>query len=265
MTESEWLTGCDYRGMYRHIPWQVSTRKARLCMAACCRLHEVAFTDYRVMQAVETAERCADDPGAENQLIEVQHEFDRWVTSKERPVGARGTISRSLHDIWELLDEWHVRPHYVEAGQAIGHAAFLCLRDLPCKIFTGGAGDAVEYCSRAIDLAEVLSRGGEIQPDDCELNGPELETQTKHHIANLLRDLFGNPFRSVEIHPCWKTPLLEVMAGTAYRDRDFASLPILADALEDAGCTDSEVLHHLRGPGPHVRGCWVLDLILGKK
>jgi hypothetical protein len=256
MTESEWLVGCDYRGMYRHIHGHVNTRKARLCMAACCWLHEVAFTDYRVIQAVETAERCADDPDAEDQLIEVQREFVHWLRAEEKPVGARGTISRSLHDIWELLYEWNGSPHYVEAGQAIAHAAY---------ILTGGAGDAVEYCARAIDLAEVLSGGGEIQPDDCELNGPELETQTKHHIANLLRDLFGNPFRSVEIHPSWETPLVEVMAGTAYRERDWVCLPVLADVLEDAGCSDSEVLHHLRGPGPHVRGCWVLDLILGKK
>jgi hypothetical protein len=55
------------------------------------------------------------------------------------------------------------------------------------------------------------------------------------------------------------------IAGAIYEERAFDRLPILADALEEAGCTDAEVLEHCRGPGPHVRGCWVVDLLLGKE
>jgi hypothetical protein len=58
---------------------------------------------------------------------------------------------------------------------------------------------------------------------------------------------------------------VERIADTIYRDRSFTDLPILADALEDAGCDNADILSHLRGPGPHVRGCWALDLILGKE
>ena len=54
-------------------------------------------------------------------------------------------------------------------------------------------------------------------------------------------------------------------SGSCGRQRAFERLPILADALEEAGCTDAAILGHLRGPGPHVRGCWVIDLLLGKK
>ncbi len=84
----------------------------------------------------------------------------------------------------------------------------------------------------------------------------------------VLRDLFGNPFRPVTLSPL----ILHRNDGTArklaqviYDGRRFARLPILADAVEEAGCTDAELLGYLRGPGPHVRGCWAVDLVLGRE
>jgi hypothetical protein len=82
--------------------------------------------------------------------------------------------------------------------------------------------------------------------------------------AALLRDLFGNPFRPVAFDPAWRTRTASAVAQVIYDGRDFSLLPVLADALEDAGCEDAGVLNHCRGPGPHVRGCWVVDLVLGK-
>jgi hypothetical protein len=82
--------------------------------------------------------------------------------------------------------------------------------------------------------------------------------------VHLLRDIFGNPFRPVAFDPTWRTEAVVGLARGAYEDRAFDRLPVLADALEDAGCADAAVLAHCRGPGPHVRGCWVVDLILGK-
>jgi hypothetical protein len=83
-------------------------------------------------------------------------------------------------------------------------------------------------------------------------------------ILALVRDVFGNPFRSVLLPRAWQTSDVLGLAEGAYATRSFDHLPILADALEDAGCDDAALLGHLRGPGPHVRGCWALDLILGK-
>jgi hypothetical protein len=82
---------------------------------------------------------------------------------------------------------------------------------------------------------------------------------------DLLRDIVGNPFRSVAFDPSWRTANVLTLAQTAYDARAFETLPILADALADAGCDDGDILGHLRGPGPHVRGCWALDLVLGKE
>jgi hypothetical protein len=86
--------------------------------------------------------------------------------------------------------------------------------------------------------------------------------------------MFGNPFRTVALDSTWllwKDGTVAQLARIAYEDRqlpegtlDPARLAALADALEDAGCTDADLLGHLRGPGPHVRGCWAVDLVLGK-
>jgi hypothetical protein len=82
--------------------------------------------------------------------------------------------------------------------------------------------------------------------------------------AGLLRDIFGNPFRSVTTNPTWLTFNVVALAEGIYADRAFDRLPILADALQDAGCANPEVLSHCRDGGVHVRGCWVVDLLLGK-
>jgi hypothetical protein len=103
----------------------------------------------------------------------------------------------------------------------------------------------------------------------------------------LLRDLVGNPFRhafgglcgDIEGYPVhhrdapqgcqWcdalRTPTVRSIAQTIYHERTYTDLPVLADALEDAGCDRDALLDHLRSPGPHARGCWALDLILGKE
>jgi len=84
---------------------------------------------------------------------------------------------------------------------------------------------------------------------------------------DLFREVFGNPFRWVEADPgwlAWNDGVVCNLAEGIYAEAAFDLLPILADALEDAGCADADLLGHLRSPGPHVRGCWALDLVLGK-
>ena len=83
--------------------------------------------------------------------------------------------------------------------------------------------------------------------------------------ADLLRCIFGNPFRPVTVDPCWLTSTAVAIAKTIYEERAFDRLPILADALEDAGCDEPALLDHCRSDGTHVRGCWAVDLVLGKQ
>jgi len=82
----------------------------------------------------------------------------------------------------------------------------------------------------------------------------------------LLRELFGNPFRPVAVDPAWRTSTVLALAGGIYEERAFDRMPILADALQDAGCDHDDLLGHLRDTtATHVRGCWALDLVLGKE
>ena len=81
----------------------------------------------------------------------------------------------------------------------------------------------------------------------------------------LLADIVGPSPRAGAFSPAWRTDTAKALARQMYESRDFSAMPILADALQDAGCDDKEVLTHCRDPkATHVRGCWVLDLVLGK-
>jgi hypothetical protein len=84
-------------------------------------------------------------------------------------------------------------------------------------------------------------------------------------LAHLLREQLGNPFRPYHFAPEWRTETVLALAGGIEADRAFDRMPILADALEEAGCDERGMLDHLRGSGPHARGCWVLDLILNRE
>jgi hypothetical protein len=92
-------------------------------------------------------------------------------------------------------------------------------------------------------------------------------------LGDIVRDVFGNPFRPATIDPAWLTDDVRALARGMYASRDFSAMPILADALQDAGCDDPDILKHCRHEagagalvprGIHVRGCWVVDLVLGK-
>jgi len=88
--------------------------------------------------------------------------------------------------------------------------------------------------------------------------------RTRWEFCEQFRCVAGNPFRPVAFSPSWRSETAVALASATYAERAFDRLPILADALEEAGCDHADVLSHCRGPGPHVRGCWVVDGVLGK-
>jgi hypothetical protein len=145
-------------------------------------------------------------------------------------------------------------------------AAFLAtLPDVPefdphC-VYTGPAQESCPYSASTAAGHQVS--GDWRNPSLRQAYFREAKAQTL-----LLRDIFFNPFRPPPIlDPAWlrwRDGTIPRLAQQMYDARDFASMPILADALEEAGCTSGDILEHCRGPGPHVRGCWVVDLVLGK-
>ncbi|VTR93499.1 Uncharacterized protein OS=Sorangium cellulosum (strain So ce56) GN=sce5710 PE=4 SV=1 [Gemmata massiliana] len=90
--------------------------------------------------------------------------------------------------------------------------------------------------------------------------------ETRGAQPGFLRDLFGPlPFRPIPFDPAWGTSTVTALARDIYAQRAFDRMPILADALQDAGCDNDDILNHCRTPGVHVHGCWVVDLVLEKK
>jgi hypothetical protein len=117
-------------------------------------------------------------------------------------------------------------------------------------------GETVDYCCFAI----AESRFGGNQ-DIWEAAYSEQRVRS----LRFLHDIFGNPFRPVTIDPRWLTSSVFDLSRAIYEERAWERMPVLADALMDAGCDNEEIINHCRGDGPHVRGCWVVDLLLGKK
>jgi hypothetical protein len=94
----------------------------------------------------------------------------------------------------------------------------------------------------------------------------ELRLATRAKQVSLVKEIFGNPFHPIPFSPSWRTDTAVALAQQMYESRDFGAMPILADALQDAGCEDEEILYHCRAADQvHVRGCWVIDLVLGKQ
>ena len=124
----------------------------------------------------------------------------------------------------------------------------------------GDVGRCAEYainCStRRLDWGTAIGRSL------LEFANKERSMQT-----HILHDIFGNPFRPVTINPtwfAWNDDMVRKIAQAIYDERAFDRLPILADALTDAGCDNADILNHCRSEGPHVKGCWVVDLLLDK-
>jgi hypothetical protein len=123
--------------------------------------------------------------------------------------------------------------------------------------------DRFAFCTvrrRAGPLSMVLGRWKVGITDEAIPTGAERPVQ-----SDLIRCIFGNPFRPITLAPTWLTSTVVGLASAIYADRAFDRLPILADALEEAGCNEPAVLAHCRSDGPHARGCWVVDLLLGKE
>jgi hypothetical protein len=122
---------------------------------------------------------------------------------------------------------------------------------------------STEAAVRVLRESPAVAAGAATTSQDCYAAKNVARDQ-----CHLLRCIFGNPFSLVCINPAWLTwhdDLLVSMAQRIYNSSDFSDMPVLADALEEAGCADADLLAHLRGPGPHARGCFALDLLLGKQ
>jgi hypothetical protein len=145
--------------------------------------------------------------------------------------------------------------------------AFVCAAEAADALHSP---DALAACRHAARLASEAAAFGVVDEFAHDL----IARRNRWHAARraeaavqaqLLRCIAGNPFCPVEVCRGWVSPDGLALAQAVYDDRAFEQLPILGDALEDAGCTEAAILDHCRDTGPHARGCWVVDAVLGKR
>ena len=165
--------------------------------------------------------------------------------------------------VWNLIDPLGQTAVEVAELYADGLAGPDEMR--AARLACQGTGDQASWYAAASN-PEIAARNAARSAQAGVVSNPLLGTEAAELLAQavLMRDIFGNPFRPSAIEQSWRLPGMVELAQAIYDDRAFDRMLILADAIEKAGCHDSAILAHCREPGPHVRGCWVLDLVLGK-
>jgi len=208
-------------------------RKLRLFAVACCRSIWHLLIDERLQKAVEVAERFADGMASTKELASAR--------GAVRAVGGLYYESTVVRAVWSTLRK-AIRPAVAVASKDAKMA-------LGRYISTTRSGKAW-----AVGSAEPLAS---VYTADV------AEEEMKQTV--LLHDIIHNHFRPIALDPAWLTSTVQALAQSIYVDRAFNHLPVLGDALEEAGCDNPNILDHCRNKGPHVQGCWVVDLVLGKQ
>jgi hypothetical protein len=239
MTEAEWFASDNARTMLGFVRGSTSNRKLWLFASACVGTALETWAGEICQQIRRTAEDVAAGVATHEELRRAWQQAQSWM---EQLVADQ---------------EWH---------------RAVCIRDwqevlLGKRMLTFGGTDE-EQARRLDGVVGAHQRGLQAAswatwiPSEVDTNPTGLEFK-----CVMLRDIFGNPFRLVQLDPSWLNwngATIRELSQAIYNERAFDHLPILADALEEAGCTDTAVLEHCRGPGPHVLGCWVVDAVLGK-
>ncbi|OAI44982.1 hypothetical protein AYO44_13375 [Planctomycetaceae bacterium SCGC AG-212-F19] len=243
MTEAEWLACNRPQQMLEFLPDNSSERKLRLFAVACCRRVWHLLSDERSRRAVEAAERFADDHCGPEELDIAWRNSWQASPPENRYVNHHAARAASAASTWYDPDDIY---SYLPQGVTPAEQVEKAMRAAEQR-----AQQVASLAAARIALASSLAAAA-----------ARAEPPNR---VKLVRCIFGNPFRPVTFAPAWRTATVTSLAQAIYDDRAFDRTPILADALEDAGCTSADVLNHCRGKGEHVRGCWVVDLVLGKE
>jgi hypothetical protein len=226
MREAEWLACNDLYQMLAYVLNKTGDRKLRLFGCACVRRVWPLVTEEWSRNAVQVAERYADRQANYPDLRRAR--LSAHVASES--LGRPGSGAPEAH---------------LQAARA----AEATLQDTAWDVANNAAA------------AALRARHPE-EPPIRRARSPEYRAQ-----CDLLRDAFGHLFRPARLEPRWlqwHDRCVVKMAQAIYEEDRFAELPILADALEEAGCDRPDILSHCRGPLLHARGCWVVDAVLGR-
>lgn len=256
MTEQAWLTCTDPTPMLRFLlgtnyprvedvetfpDCKGSNRKLRLFACACYDRIRHVLPNRVAQAAVEVAERFADGVGTVEEL----------------------QLATAV--VWDLLEELEGRWRASQGAERIALGPTHEALALAFQVVRPEAPKAAYYASSNAYLAfAAIVNPGAASSDNNFSKSRSIQARVQ---TDILRCVFGNPFRPAIMAPAvlaCNGGTMGKVARTIYDERAFDRLPELACALVDAGCDDAGILGHCRHAGPHVRGCWVVDLILGK-
>ncbi len=269
MTEQEWLACVKPETMLTALQQagRLTDRKVRLFDCACVRRIWDMLTDERSRRAIEIAEQYADQQVGLEVLEDAQRgALDVWVRfqrSQPKNSGGHETISSrasamalssggtalalrsAIGACGTTKTDDNPRTHWPRANHDVIGA--VSTRRLYSPEGTEAAYNAMytRHARKSWDIGQYTT-----------------DEEAEH--CRLLRDIFPAPMVNVIIDPSWLTSTVSALVRGIHADQSFDLLPILADALEDSGCNDDRLLSHCRGPEKHVRGCWVLDALLGR-
>lgn len=238
MTEAGWLAEPNFVRLVQYVEPRASARRLRLLAAAFCRAGSSILINPELVAAVDTIENYADGvvnaaelekARAHARVVAVQayENYVRW---------SEGAVREGANPMVEHQVAWAV--------------AFAATTPLPVAAVGTRMGEA----------------SGQPGPDAGLLAEAVAPPEFLAQLRAVVVDLFGNPFQPVPADPTWRREETLALANKMYETRDFSSMPALGDALQKLGCTNEAVLAHCRDTSrPHFRGCWVLDLVLGKE
>jgi hypothetical protein len=239
--------------MLAHLGGRASERKKRLFACACIRRIWPLLDDERLRSSVELAERYADGQADARQmqrallLVGLLRE-ERAAAEKRQATWLARAARAAAQAVEALLP---VKGPILEAPRDV--------RDPPDVV---SATRIARTAARA-DRASREERPGAAARPSAADSSSRLESLDA---VDLLREIFGNPFRTVTVDLAWlaaEEGSVAKRARAVYEENRFDHLPLVADALARAGCTDADILSHCRTRGGHVRGCWVVDALLG--
>jgi hypothetical protein len=251
MNEEQWLSCTDPMPMLEFLRGKASKRKSTLYICAGCREIWHLLYDSVSRKSVEVGELFADGQATEQQRYQAHY-------SAECPTFGFDFEPRT----WR---EWVQPGHVPESVRRLVEMGVLSEDDLHedepevDAVLKNRLIAAARLAEAATSVSPFPAVGYSALPCIPLVPWPGVW---------LLHCIFGNPFRPppsvADSVRSWNQNTIPKLAQAIYDERAFDRLPILADALEDAGCHDADILGHCRQPGPHVRGCWAVDLLLGK-
>lgn len=239
MNSKKWNASPNPLTLLRFLEGKMSDRKRRLLAAACCRSVWFLLVHKECRKAVVMAERYADGKGTEKELTKQS-----------------AAAVKAYHSACFAHQDFPLRRSDNPFSQ-------LAVRNIERAVAATNAvvGTVDPHLG---DFERAVSTIEEIVADTVEAWGvPDTQAYPE---AMLVREIFGDPFRQVEVDPAWLTSDVVALAREIYAKRAFDQMWVLEDALRDAGCDNSAVLSHCtEHRGEHVRGCWVVDMLLGKE